>query len=206
MVEFPLSHVSRPPDDPGTDAPAVLLLHGYGADENDLLPYAEYLPDDLHVLSVRGPHAASGAGYAWMASGPDPFRESVDLLGEFADRVPEAYDVDPEHVGLFGFSQGAKAALAALVADPDRYGWAVSLNGYLPRGYDDPETVARASGKSAFVGVGADDTVISPTHGERTADLLGDAGLDVTFRSYSVGHEIAAREIEDVAEWLRSRK
>lgn len=206
MVEFPLSYVNRPPDEPATDSPAVLLLHGYGADEADLLPYADRLLMDLHVLSVRGPHPAGESGYAWMESGRDPFGRSVELLGEFAERVPDAYDVDPERVGLFGFSQGAKAALAALVTDPQLYRWAVAMNGYLPREYADRERVVRAREKSVFVGVGEDDAIISPGHGEETADFLIDVGLDVTFRSYPVGHRIADEAVDHVAEWLRSRR
>ena len=208
MVEFPLSHVSRPPEEPTSNAPAVLLLHGYGADERDLLPYAEYLPDDLHVLSVRAPYPANQSGYAWMASGSEPFRGSADLLAEFARLVPEECDVDPERIGLLGFSQGAKAALVALVADPDLYRWAASLNGYLPSSHADPDRLARVRerDRSVFVGVGEEDPIISPEYGEETADLLEDAGLDVTFRASPVGHEVVAAELEDIAEWLRSRR
>lgn len=182
----------------------MILLHGFGADENDLLPYADHLPDDLYVLSVRAPHSATGGGYAWMASGREPFVRSVELLAEFTERVPQAYDVDSERIGLFGFSQGAKAALIALVEEPDLFEWAVALNGYLPRSHNDADSASRVRGKSVFVGVGEKDTIISPEYGEETADFLADAGLDVTFRSYPVGHRIAAAEVEDVAEWLRS--
>ena len=184
----------------------MLLLHGYGADEDDLLPYAEDLPDDLHVLSVRGPHAAGSGGYAWMESGPEPFARSTALLAEFAELVPEAYDVAPDRIGAFGFSQGAKAALAALVERPDLFRWAVSLHGFLPRAYDDPDRLAAARERSVFVGVGEDDTIISPQHGERTAERLADAGLDVTFREYPVGHGVSPAAVADAAEWLGPRR
>lgn len=206
VAEFPLTHVERSPDEQTTDAPAVILLHGLGGDEHDLLPHADDLPDDLHVLSVRAPHSTSGDGYAWKASGREPFARSVELLAEFTERVPEAYDVDPERIGLFGFSQGAKAALVSLVEEPELFDWAVALNGYLPRSHNDADVISRAQGKSAFVGVGEEDTVIPPEYGEETADRLADAGLDVTFRSYPVGHRIADTAVEDVAEWLRSRR
>lgn len=185
----------------------MLVLHGYGADENDLLARTESLPDDLHVLSVRAPHSASNGGYAWMESGADAFGRSTDRLAEFARLVPEAYDVDPDRIGLFGFSQGAKAALVALVERPDLFRWAVSLNGFLPRPYDSADRLARAREEevSVLVGVGEDDSIISPEHGERTADLLADAGLDATFRAYPVGHRVSPAEIADVTEWLRSR-
>ncbi len=184
----------------------MLVLHGYGADEHDLLASAERLSDDRHVLSVRGPHAAGNGGYGWMASGADPFAESVRLLASFAELVPEAYDVAPDRIGAFGFSQGAKAALAALVEHPDLVRWAVSLHGFLPRAYDDPDRLAAARDRSVFVGVGADDTVISPEHGERTAERLADAGLDVTFREYPVAHAVSPAAVADVAKWLGPRR
>lgn len=184
----------------------MLVLHGYGADEHDLLESAEDLPDDLHVLGVRGPRDAGDGGYGWMESGTDPFGDSVALLAEFAELLPEAYEVSPDRIGAFGFSQGGKAALAALVEHPDLFRWAVSLNGFLPRAYDEPDRLAAARERSVFVGVGADDTVISPRHGERTAERLADAGLDVTFREYPVGHRISPAAMADVAEWLGPRR
>lgn len=204
MVDLALTHVERPPDDLVTDAPALIVLHGHGADERGLLWVAEDLPADRHVLSVRAPHAATSGGYAWMSSWPDPFAESVEQLAAFAERVPEAYDVDPARIGLLGFSQGAKAALLAMVAHPDLFDRVVSLHGYLPRTHVTPGAVARASGTPVFVGVGEADTVIAPEHGEETADRLADAGYDVTFRSYPVGHHVAAAAVTDVAEWLGS--
>ncbi|MFC6824537.1 alpha/beta hydrolase [Halopelagius fulvigenes] len=204
--ELPLAHVSKSPGEPTADAPAVLLLHGLGGDERQLLPHAENLPDDLHVLGVRGPHSATRNGYAWMGPGSKPFARSIELLADFAERVPEAYGVDPERIGLFGFSQGAKAALAALVEEPERFRWAVSLNGFLPRGHDDADTLARARGKSAFVGVGEKDSIIGPQYGEKSAARLDDAGLDVTFRSYPVSHRVSDAAVEDVAEWLGPRR
>lgn len=206
MVDFPLTYVEKSPDEPTTAAPAVVLLHGYGADETDLLPYADRLPDELYVLSVRAPHSAGANGYAWMAAGREPFKESVDTLVEFVEVVPEVYDVDPDRIGLFGFSQGAKAALVALLEEPDLFDWAVSLNGFLPRTHNDASTISRARGKPVFVGVGETDSVLSPELGEETAERFADAGLDVTVRSYPVGHAIADEAVRDVAEWIRSRR
>jgi len=184
----------------------VILLHGLGADEGDLFSYADVLPDEYRVLSVRGPHSSTGGGHAWMASGKDRFAESVSALTAFAERLPDAYGVDPDRIGLLGFSQGAKAALVALVEEPDLFAWVVSLNGFLPRSHSDESIVKRARGTSVFVGVGEHDSVISPEHGEETAETLSAAGLDVTFRSYPVGHAIADQEVEDVAEWLRTKE
>lgn len=208
MVELPLVHVNRPPDGSDGDAPAVVFLHGLGGDEHNMIGVADHLPADLHAFGVRAPYETTD-GYSWVPrSGRSRggFRKSIDRLAEFVRLLPEEYAVAPDRVGLFGFSQGAKAGLAALVDRPERYRWVVALNGFLPRSHDDPEEVANASGKPVFVGVGEDDDVIAPRYGEETADLLDDAGLDVTFRSYPVGHRMTQQEFEDVSAWLDSRR
>lgn len=214
MPELPLVHVSRPPDDPSENAPtsesapAVVLLHGLGGDERNMIGVADHLPDDLHAFGVRAPFE-SNDGYSWVSlSGRSRggFRKGIDQLAAFVRRVPEAYDVDPDRVGLFGFSQGAKAGLAALIDRPERYRWVAALNGYLPRSHDDPEEVEDARGKPVFIGVGENDDVIAPRYGEESAELLREAGLDVTFRTYPVGHRMSKQEFEDVSAWLESRR
>ncbi|MFC4550100.1 MULTISPECIES: alpha/beta hydrolase [Halorussus] len=213
MPDFPLVHVSRPPAEPAEPAeraPAVVLLHGRGGDEYNMIGLADNLPDDLHAFGVRAPYeVGSGSGYAWFPESPRSrggFRKAVDRLAAFVRGVPEAYNVDPQRVGLFGFSQGAIAALAALVDYPDRLRWAAAMNGYLPESHDDPEEVADARGKAVFVAVGEDDTVIPPRYGEASAELLAEAGLDVTFRAYPTGHRMIPREIRDLSAWLDSRR
>lgn len=206
--QLPLVHVSRPPDDPADGpAPAVVFLHGFGGDERNMIGVADRLPSDLHAFGVRAPFESSN-GYSWVSlagRSRGGFQRGVDALGAFVDALPEAYAVDPDSVGLFGFSQGAKTALAALVDAPERYRWAAALNGFLPAGYDDPARLEAARGEPVFVAVGENDDVIGPQHGERTAELLDSAGLDVTFRRYPTGHRMTGREFEDVSEWLRSQ-
>ena len=215
--DLPLVHVSRPPRT-GTDesAPAVVLLHGRGADEQDLLPIADRLPESLHVLSVRAPDSL-GMGNTWYdldlsagglhASQPDgeDFRRSLDLFDDFVDEAIERYDLDPDRIGLLGFSQGAILSLGSLVEHPERYAWVVALHGYLDDSHDDPEQVEGAAGTPVFVGCGEADQVIPAARAERAAEMLSDAGLDVTFRVYPVGHGTNAQEVADVADWTAER-
>jgi phospholipase/carboxylesterase len=217
MADLPLEHVSRPPDDPPDGpAPAVVVLHGRGADEHDLLPVADALPDDLHVLSARAPDPL-GPGYTWYeldlsggglhASQPDAgqFRRSLDLVQEFVAAAVDAYDLAPGGVGLLGFSQGAITCLATLVEDPN-HPWVVALNGYLPDSHDDPDDLAGAAGTPVFVGAGERDQVIPPERAERAATALADAGLAVTFGTYPVGHGTTPDEVADVADWVQNNR
>ena len=112
--ELPLVHESHP-GTVGADAPAVVLVHGRGTDERDLLPLGAQLPKELHVLSVRVPQSMGPDSYTWYdldlsagglhASQPDPeeFRRSLDAVHEFVDGAVNAYDIDPDRVGLLGF-------------------------------------------------------------------------------------------------------
>lgn len=213
--DLPLVHESRP----GTvaaDAPAVVLVHGRGTNERDLLPIGTQLPEELHVLSVRAPDTLAGPdSYTWYdldlsgggldASQPDPdgFERSLNLLAEFVDSAVEEYDLDPERIGLLGFSQGAITSLSALLERPDAYRWVVALNGYLAASHAD--RVDRAAGKPVFVGCGAADQVIPADRAERAATRLADAGVDVTFERYPVGHGTSPTEITDVVQWVQQR-
>ena len=213
--ELPLVHASRP----GTvesNAPAVVLIHGRGTNERDLLSIGAQLPEELHVLSVRAPQPMGGPdSYTWYdldlsagglhASQPEPegFRRSLDLIHGFVEAATERYDLDPDRIGLLGFSQGAITSLSALLERPGAYRWVVALNGYLAESHEDE--AANADGKSAFIGCGSMDQVIPPRRAERAAELLAEGGADVRFETYGVGHGTAPQELSDVVEWLESR-
>ncbi len=214
MDDSPLVHVSNPPETGDGTTPAVVLVHGRGADEHDLLPIARGLPDDLHVLSVRAPDRLRG-GYTWYdldmpggdlhRSQPDPkgFRRSLDLLDEFVERAIEEYDIDPGRIGLLGFSQGAIMSLSSLVERPERYAWVVALNGYLAQSHE--ERADEAAGEPVFMGAGETDRIIPAERAERAATSLREAGADVRFERYPVGHGTTPEEIEDVAKWVETR-
>ena len=213
--DLPLVHESRP-GTVASDAPAVVLVHGRGTNERDLLPLGAQLPEELHVRSVRAPTTTDGPNsYTWYdldlsagglhESQPDPqgFRRSLDLLHEFVDGAVDAYDLDPDRVGLLGFSQGAITSLSALLERPDAYRWVVALNGYLAAEHEDDADAA--AGKPVFVGCGAMDRIIPPERAERAADRLVDAGAEVRFERYGVGHGTTPEEVTDVVAWVDER-
>jgi phospholipase/carboxylesterase len=229
---LPLTHVTDPPETTVDGrAPAVVVLHGRGADERDLLPIAAQLPEELHVLSVRAPDRLRGVsssggrrgserqersgGYTWYEldlsggglheSQPDQrdFERSLRLVHEFVDAAVDAYDLDPNRVGLLGFSQGAITSLSALAERPEAYDWVVGLNGYLAATHEDD--IDAAAGTPAFIGAGRQDQIIPVVRAENAAERLDDADLDVTFNVYPVGHGTTPQEVRDVADWVEKR-
>ena len=194
-ADLSLVHRSRPWS-VESDAPAVVLIHGRGANERDLLPIAAQLPAELHVLSVRAPDEMGGPNsYTWYdldlsagglhASQPDPegFRRSLDLLHEF---VGEAI-----------------TSLAALLEQPDTYRWVVALNGYLAESH--AAEAGNAAEKPIFIGCGSADQVIPPERVQNAAENLQAAGSEVRFETYNVGHGTTPTEVSDVVAWLEDR-
>jgi len=216
-ADLPLEHVHVSPDGggDGDPAPAVFVLHGRGADEEDLLPVARHLPDDLHVVSLRAPDPLQG-GYTWYeldlsaggleSSQPDAaeFRRSLDLVAESVDAAAEAYDLDPDRLGLLGFSQGAITSLSLLLEEPDRYAWVVALHGYLADAHSDLAP-GGVEGKPVLVGAGAGDRVIPESRSAAAADRLEAIGADVTRGSYPGGHGIGQEELADVVAFVEAR-
>jgi phospholipase/carboxylesterase len=214
-MDFPLDHRRVDPDDPG--APTVLLLHGRGADEDDLLGLADHLPD-AHLLSVRAPDPL-GPGYTWYAlegadgppfdsTEPDEaeFERSREALDRFVDAAVEAYGVEPP-VGVLGFSQGAILGMSSLLDSPDLYGWVAALHGYLPADYAErgDDAFPDAAGRGAFLAGGSADQVIPAPRTERAADRLRAFGLEVTYEAYETGHGIGREELADMADWVQGR-
>mgnify|MGYP000359721402 FL=1 len=217
MTDIPLEHVHVAPDDGSDDepAPAVFVLHGRGADEEDLLPVAQRLPDGLHVVSLRAPDPLQG-GYTWYeldlsaggleSSQPDAadFRRSLDLVTESVDAAVESYGLDPDRLGLLGFSQGAITSLSLVLEEPDRYAWVVALHGYLAEAHADldPDGI---EGKPVFVGAGAGDRVIPESRSAAAADQFDELGAAVTRGSYPGGHGIGQQELSDVVAFVESQ-
>ncbi|MFB6112271.1 MAG: alpha/beta hydrolase [Halobacteriaceae archaeon] len=216
MTDLPLEHVSRPPDDAADDRPpGLFVLHGRGADAQDLLPVVDRLPDAFHVVSLQAPRAM-GPGYTWYAldlsagglhqSQPDAegFRESLDLVNESVAAATTAYDLDPNHRGFIGFSQGAITATALLLEEPETVDWLAAHHGYLPASHEelDPEGIA---GTPVLVGAGADDEVIPASRSEAIAERLSALGCTVTAATYEGGHGIGPAELEDLVEFATDR-
>jgi phospholipase/carboxylesterase len=199
----------------GRRPPVLVLLHGIGADESDLLPIAAELDPRLKVVSLRAPRRYY-TGYAWFRIDFGPSgdltphvpeaRETLDELVRWLESVPERHDTDPSRTFVLGFSQGAMMALGALRTVPELLAGVVALSGRSPEGlFEARASQAAVARVPLLVAHGTRDDVLPIAEGRRTRDAFASLSTDFTYREYPVGHGVAPAEVALVGQWLATR-
>lgn len=206
-----LTHIRRISQErSGKPTPGLLLLHGRGADETDLMGLESAIDPRFTVVSARAPHRL-GPGFAWYGIGsvgsPDDktMRSSLAQLGDFIRDMVPAYNIDPLALYLMGFSQGAVMSAAVALLLPERVRGVVMHSGYVPveAGLDfRPDAVAQ---KPFFVAHGLYDDVIPISYGHRAREYLTGIGTRLTYQEYPIGHTISEESLDDFTEWLTLR-
>jgi phospholipase/carboxylesterase len=192
-----------------------VLLHGIGADENDLLPLARRLDPRFTVVSLRAPRPYH-EGYAWFHIDFRPDGTVVpdvsqargtlgDLLG-WLDAAPARLETDPTRTFVLGFSQGAMMSLGLLLRAPERLAGVVALSGRSPEGLFEQQASREAVAAVPLLVVhGTRDDVLPVTQGRLTRDAFVSLSRDFTYREFPIGHGIADEELTLVAAWLVER-
>jgi phospholipase/carboxylesterase len=207
-----IQHFFRPSIqvNPGV-TPALVLLHGMGGQETDLMLLGSRLEAQFSVLSVRAPLSMPEGGYSWygVRFAPDPIIDSDQaeasrlMMIEFLKAAVQRYKLEPSGVFLAGFSQGAIMAASVALTRPDLVAGLVMMSGRIL-----PEVKTRLASKTeleclnVFVAHGQDDQRLRVVHAHETRDWLKGIGVKLTYREYTSGHEIATEETRDVAQWL----
>lgn len=208
--QFSLVHSTRLPHSGGEPHPGLLLLHGRGADEHDLLPLAGELDARLFTVSARAPFRFSYGGYAWYDLDPrgvgfpggDTLAQSLSLLDRFIDELMDAYPIRGDQLYVGGFSMGAAMSATLALLFPDRIAGALVLSGYVPAGADLPFRLEDVAGHPIFEAHGVHDTVIPVEWGRRSREYLAGTSVDLTYREYPIAHEISQRELQEASAWL----
>ncbi|BDZ40545.1 alpha/beta hydrolase [Microbacterium suwonense] len=193
-----------------TGLPLLVLLHGYGADENDLFGLAAYLPDGIAVASVAAPLAPPWPmpGRSWYAIDSLSSRDAsgITLAAEALLRWLDAAVGDAPSVALLGFSQGAAVSLQALRLAPERIDAVVALSGYAALGELPNDAVLQEQKPPVFWGRGNRDDVIPPNLIDHTAQWLP-GHSELSGRVYpGLTHSISEQELADVNVFLSQWK
>jgi phospholipase/carboxylesterase len=196
-----MKHLYRQGSD--TAVPVLVLFHGTGGTEHDLLPLAELISPASSVLSVRGNVSENGMSRYFRRLAEGVFDEK-DLvfrtreLSAFLDEAAIQYGFDRRNLVAIGYSNGANIAGSLLFHYPDALRGAVLHHPMVPlRGIQLPDL----SGTPVFIAAGRNDPICSPQETEELHALLAGAGASVTVHWESAGHRLTRTEIEAAAAW-----
>ncbi len=207
----PLAYLERPAE--ATPAGLLVLHHGRGTDERDLLGLADALDPErrLRVATPRGPLALPGSpGYHWYLvprvgyPDPDTFDAARVALAELHDWLWEETGVGPEQTVLGGFSMGSVMSYAmGLGGDRPAVAGILAFSGFVPTvdGWE-PSFEDRGATR-AFVAHGRRDPIMDVEFARRARQLLEAGGLAVEYRESDVGHQIDPSHLADATAWLR---
>ena len=200
-MSSPLSHIHRFEPAGETPGPPLLLLHGTGGDENDLIALGRTVAPQSALLSPRGKVLENGAPrfFRRLAEGvfdEDDLRQRAGELAAFIAEARQTYAIDAP-VAL-GFSNGANIAAAVLLLHPEALAGGALLRAMVPL-KSAPQ--ADLAGKPVLILSGSMDPIIPAENAGRLAALLGERGASVDHRTLPAGHGLTQADVSIVQEW-----
>ena len=215
-MNLSLFHLVREPKIKLDKNPLILLLHGYGSNEQDLFSFASELPEEYFVVSARAPYDLQYGSYAWYAinfdadenkfSDHEQAKTSRDLIAGFIDELIENYPIDKENVTLIGFSQGTILSYAVGLSYPEKVQRIIALSGYLNEEIiKDNFQENDFSNLKMFISHGTVDQVIPVDWAKKAPGVLEKLGIKTVYKEYPVGHGVAPQNFFDMKNWLESK-
>jgi phospholipase/carboxylesterase len=216
-MKLVLEYLIREPKIKAEKNPLLLLLHGYGSNEQDLFSFASELPGEYYVISARAPYDLQYGSYAWYAINFDAdenkfsdhtqARESRDLISNFIDQLIQNYPIDANQVALLGFSQGTILSYSVALSYPKKIQRVVALSGYLNEeiiieNYKNNDF----SNLQMFVSHGAQDQVIPVSWAKKAPGILNSLHIPNLYKEYAIGHGVAPQNFADLKNWLEKTK
>jgi len=185
-------------------SPTLLLLHGTGGNEEDLIPLGQELAPGAAFLSPRGKVSEYGAPRFFRRLAEGVFDQEDLLLrthelAEFVEAASAEYGFDRSKLVAVGYSNGANVAASTILLHPGLLRAAVLFRAMVPF---EPDLTPDLSGMPVFLAAGRMDRMIPPDNTQRLADILDEAGADVDLRWCDTGHPLTYEEVGEAKEWL----
>lgn len=214
MADLSLHHIVRE-SSIKENAPVLLLFHGYGSDENDLFSFAQELPEELFIISVRAPYAMQPYGNAWYAINFDADKgkwsdnaqaiASRDKIAHFIDEALANYPVDKDNVSLLGFSQGTILSYAVAFSYPEKIKNIIALSGYINTDLFDTQPKEHYAHLNFYCSHGSVDQVIPVDWAREAPKFLETLDIKHQYSEFPVGHGVAPQNFYEFRDWLKKR-
>jgi len=193
---------------PGKSSRTLLLLHGTGGNERDLLPLGRELDPSASLLSPRGKILENGMPrfFRRLAEGVFDLEDLKTRTNELADFLAAAvrhYKLAADHIVGVGYSNGANIAASMLLLRPEIMQATVLFRAMVPL---IPDNLPDLSSVRVWIGAGNQDPIVATSETQRLVDLLRDAGADVTVRFFEAGHGLTNHDVETAQHWLADLK
>ena len=193
--------------------PVLILLHGYGSNEQDLFSFASEMPENYFVISVRAPYDMQYGSYAWYAinfdadenkfSDVNQAKISRDLVAKFIDELIAKYPIDENNITLVGFSQGSILSYSIALSYPEKVQRVAAMSGYLnPEMMTEDFLKNNLSNLKFFISHGTDDQVVPVDWGRKAKPFLDNLGANAVYHEYRMGHGISPQNFHDFKEWI----
>jgi phospholipase/carboxylesterase len=185
----------------------LLLLHGTGGNEEDLIPLGQELLPGAAILSPRGKVSEYGAPRFFRRLAEGVF-DHEDLLfrthelAAFVEAAAEEYGFDLSKIIAVGYSNGANVAASTILLHPGLLRAAVLFRAMVPF---EPDSAPDLAGMPVFLAAGRMDRMIPPANTQRLAEILTGAGADVDLRWRNVGHPLTYEEVGEAREWIAGK-
>lgn len=214
MNKLPFFYIHRKSNLIYTPSPLLIMVHGYGSNENDLFSFAKALPDELTIISIRGDVDIQGIGFGWyditMNLNGDKIYDipkaiqSRDKVANCIDRCIDIFNIDKDNVTLMGFSQGSILINAVALTYPEKVKNIISLSGAI-----DPSIInlSKKSLKnlSFYISHGTLDEVLPFDLSKRSLKFLDENNLNYVFEDFPIGHGVSPENIKSMLNWIVKR-
>jgi predicted esterase len=204
MAHFTYHHLFEPGSDPA--APPLLLLHGTGGNEHDLLRVARAISPGSALLSPRGDVSEGGAlrFFARMAEGvfdPAEIVRRTNVLADFVLAATSHYKIDPRRLIAIGFSNGANIAATLMLLRPETLGGGALFRPMVV--LDQPAAPGSLTGRRVLLCNGTTDPLVPPPHPGRLAELLRAGGAEVKQQTIPASHALTPQDVDAAQSWLQ---
>lgn len=211
--QLSLEHNYKAPNSTQEKSPVIIMLHGYGSDENDLFSFAGELPDTYHIISLKAPISLQPFGNAWYSINFDATQgkfsdinqaiTSRELIVDCIEEIIQKYAVDETNITLLGFSQGTILSFAVALSYPEKIKNVIGLSGYIDKEMLNPDyTENDFSNLNVYCSHGQTDQIIPVEWARRTKPFLDGLNIRCAYSEFPVGHGVAPQNFYEFREWL----
>jgi phospholipase/carboxylesterase len=213
--DLSIKYLIKEPQSKTSESPLLLLLHGFGSNESDLHSFANYLPENHYIVSIRAPFKLPNGGFAWYNISFDEdmnkfndheqAKDSINMIINFIEELSNKYLIDKDKISLLGFSQGTILSYALCLNYPEKFKNIIGFSGYIDEAMINIESENTDYSKlNLYISHGKDDPVIPVDWARKSSEILKRNKIKYSFNEFNSGHTISAENFYDFKNWLES--